>query len=73
MKKPNDTYSIRFLISYARTTLICYDLHDLFNVAKVKSDGKNEIYFFEQAQLLIEFVMFQFNLNPFIMKINIAC
>ena len=33
----------------------------------------DEIYFFEQAQLLIEFVMFQFNLHPFIMMINIAC
>jgi len=39
--KLDDTYSIRILISTARAALVCYDMHDVFNIAKVKSNGKN--------------------------------
>jgi len=39
--KLDDTYSIGILISKARAALIRYDMHDVFNIAKVKSDGKN--------------------------------
>ena len=39
--KLDDTYSIGILISKARAALIRYDMHDVFKIAKVKSDGKN--------------------------------
>ena len=39
--KLDDMYSIGILISKARAALIRYDMHDVFNIAKVKNDGKN--------------------------------
>jgi len=37
----DDINSIGSLISKSRAALIRYDMHDVFNIAKVKSDGKN--------------------------------
>jgi len=39
--KLDDMYSIGFLIYKARAAFIHYDMHDVFNITKVKSDGKN--------------------------------
>ena len=38
--KLDDMYSIGILISKERLAMIRYDMHDVFKIAKVKSDGK---------------------------------